>query len=253
MVKTRLVKPLLEKHFNAFVKLVPVEDRERPGRPSEITEEKIDEVAEVIENEPQLNVRSVATACSIPRTTAHRIMTEHLSLKPYKVQFVQEIYEEDIQDRVEMCKTLIPMLEDNRIQQNLFLSDEATFYLNGLVNKHNVIYWSDTNPHVTIETVMKSPKLNVWCAMSKNQLVGAYFFEDDTVNGNNYLSMLQNFFIWEMRKLHKVRSIIFQQDGAPAHFSTDVRQYLDNHFPNRWIGRGDPIRWAPRSPGFGPS
>ena len=66
-----------------------------------------------------------------------------------------------MQDRVEMCKTLIPMLEDKQIQQNLFFSDEATFYLNGLVNKHNVRYWSDTNPHVTIQTVMKSPKLNV--------------------------------------------------------------------------------------------
>ena len=99
---------------------------------------------------------------------------------------------------------------------------------------------------------MKSPKLNVCCAISKNQLVGPYFFEDDTVNGNNYLSMLQNFFIWEVRKLHKVRSIIFQQDGAPSHFSSDVRQYLDNHFPNRWIGRGGPIRWAPRSPDLTP-
>ena len=157
-----------------------------------------------------------------------------------------------MQDRVEMCKTLIPMLKDNQIQQNLFFSNEATFYLNGLINKHNVRYWSDMNPHVTIETVMKSPKLNVWCAMSKNQLVGEYFFEDDTVNGNNYLSMLQKSFIWEVRKFHKVRSIIFQHNGAPAHFSTDVRQYLDNHFPNRWIGRGGPIRWAPRSPDLTP-
>ena len=151
--------------FQRFCETGTVEDRERPGRPSEITEEKIDEVAEVIENEPQSSVRTVATACSIPRTTAHRIMTEHLSLKPYKVQFVQELYEEDMQDRVEMCKTLIPMLEDNQIQQTLFFSDEATFYLNGLVNKRNVRYWPDTNSHVTIETVMKSLKLNVWCAM----------------------------------------------------------------------------------------
>ena len=103
MDRVRLVKPLLEKHFNAFVKLtVIVEDREHPGRPSEITEEKIDEVAEVIENEPESSVRSVATSCSIPRTAAHRIITEHLSLKPYKVQFVQELYEEDMQDKAEM-------------------------------------------------------------------------------------------------------------------------------------------------------
>ena len=64
--------------------------------------------------------------------------------------------------------------------------------------------------------------------------------------------MLQNFFILEVRKLHKIRSIIFQQDGAPAHFARDVRQYLDHQFPERWIGRGGPIRWARRSPDLTP-
>jgi hypothetical protein len=150
-------------------------------------------------------------------------MTEYLSLKPYKVQFVQELHEEDLQDRIEMCTILIPMLQDKNTQENLFFSDEATFYLHGLVNKHNIRYWSESNPHVTIETVMKSPKLNVWCAMSKNHLIGPFFFEDDTVNGENYLTMLQNFFMPEVRKLHKVRSCIFQQDGAPPHFARDVR------------------------------
>ena len=61
-----------------------------------------------------------------------------------------------------------------------------------------------------------------------------------------------NFFIGEIRKLHKVRSIIFQQDGAPPHFARDVRQYLDSQFPQRWIGRGGPIRWALRSPDLTP-
>ena len=60
-----------------------------------------------------------------------------------------------------MCKTLIQMLEDNDTQESLFLSDEATFYLHGLVNKYNIRYWCETNPRVTIELVMKSPKLNV--------------------------------------------------------------------------------------------
>mgnify|MGYP001047299604 CR=1 FL=1 len=238
--------------FERFCETGTVEDRERSGRPSEITEEKIEEVTDVLENQSQTSVRSVATACSLSRTTTHRIMTEYLLLKPYKVQFVQQLYEEDFQDRVEMCKTLISMLANHDIQENLFFSDEATFYLDGLVNKHNIRYWSESNPHATIETVMKSPKVNVWCAMSKNQLIGPFFFEDDTVNGTNYLSMLQTFFLPEVRKLHKVRSILFQQDGAPAHFAIDVRQYLDQHFPNRWIGRGGPIRWAPRSPDLTP-
>ncbi|CAF3327057.1 unnamed protein product [Rotaria socialis] len=99
---------------------------------------------------------------------------------------------------------------------------------------------------------MNSPKLNVWCAMSKNKLLGPYFFEDDTVNVANYLLMLETFFIPEIRKLHKFRSAIFQQDGASPHFSIDVRRCLNDHFPGRWIGRGGSIRWAPRSPDLTP-
>lgn len=44
--------------------------------------------------------------------------------------------------------------------------------------------------------------------------------------------------------------IIFQHDGAPAHFSRQVREFLNAHYPGRWIGRGGPIIWPARSPDF---
>ena len=44
----------------------------------------------------------------------------------------------------------------------------------------------------------------------------------------------------------------FQHDGTPAHFTLDVREYLNNVFPNRWIGRGGPVQWPPRSPDLTP-
>ena len=44
----------------------------------------------------------------------------------------------------------------------------------------------------------------------------------------------------------------FQHDGAPPHFDLDVREYLNNVFPNRWIGRGGPVQWPPRSPDLTP-
>ena len=40
--------------------------------------------------------------------------------------------------------------------------------------------------------------------------------------------------------------------GAPAHFVLDVREHLNNVFPNRWIGRGGPVQWPPRSPDLTP-
>jgi len=132
---------------------------------------------------------------------------------------IEQIYEEDMQDRVEMCRILIPMLEDSKIQENVFFSDEATFYSSAFVNKHNIRYRCETNPHATVETIMNSQKLNIWCALSKNRLIGPFFFDDEIVDGENYLAMLQSFFIPEVRRLKKGRSIIFQQDGAPPHFA----------------------------------
>ena len=46
--------------------------------------------------------------------------------------------------------------------------------------------------------------------MSKNQLIEPFSFEDDTVKGENCLSMFQQFSIPEIRKRHKLRSIIFE-------------------------------------------
>jgi len=46
--------------------------------------------------------------------------------------------------------------------------------------------------------------------------------------------------------------IIFQQDGAPPHWGSHVRRFLDVNFPNRWIGRDGPTPRPPRSPGITP-
>jgi len=45
-------------------------------------------------------------------------------------------------------------------------SDESTFNLNGVVNRHNSYYWSDENPNYQIEQQQKSIGLTVWAAIS---------------------------------------------------------------------------------------
>ena len=44
----------------------------------------------------------------------------------------------------------------------------------------------------------------------------------------------------------------FQHDGAPPHYSRLVREYLNASFRNRWLGRGGPVAWPPRSPDLTP-
>jgi hypothetical protein len=41
--------------------------------------------------------------------------------------------------------------------------------------------------------------------------------------------------------------IWLQLDGAPANFARPVRQWLNNNYPRRWIGRRGFIAWPPRS------
>jgi hypothetical protein len=41
-------------------------------------------------------------------------------------------------------------------------------------------------------------------------------------------------------------------DGAPAHFRRSVRDVLSNTYNDRWIGRGGPTVWHPRSTDLNP-
>ena len=55
-----------------------------------------------------------------------------------------------------------------------------------------------------------------------------------------------------MPQLQNIPMFIFQQDGNPAHFHCEVRQYLNTVLPGRWIGcvsgNDQPLMlWTPRS------
>jgi hypothetical protein len=41
--------------------------------------------------------------------------------------------------------------------------------------------------------------------------------------------------------------MVFQHDGAPAHYSRLVTHHLNLTFPERWIGHGGHVQWPPRS------
>ena len=79
----------------------------------------------------------------------------------------------------------------------------------------------------------------------KDRIIGPFFFCEPTVTGPVYLDMLKRFMYPQLAAFQP--SIIYQQDGAPPHWSMDVRGSRNATFPNRWIGRDGPICWSPRS------
>jgi hypothetical protein len=81
------------------------------------------------------------------------------------------------------------------------------------------------------------------------------FFEGDTVTGNCYLEMLQD---WLFPQLNEdSEDFIFQQDGTPPHWHNQDRRFPNETLPQLWIGRTGPKdlalnSWPPGSPDMTP-
>ena len=97
----------------------------------------------------------------------------------------------------------------------------GSFWLNGFVNKQNMLYWSDSNPHVLHESSLHPDKITVWCSLWAGGVIAPYFFRDDqnryvTMNGNSYRSMITEYF-WPQLDAMYLEDMRFQQDGATGH------------------------------------
>lgn len=208
---------------------------------------------ESVEN-PNRSTNKIAQAVGCSQTTVWTTLNSN-KFHPYKMMSVQQLHDDDCDRRLEFCDWF---LEKKRLQphfQNYILfSDEASFYLNGLVNRQNYRYWSDNNPCWAEDRRGQiNPKVNVWCGIFNNRVIGPVFIEGN-LTATRYLTLLRNQlenFIDEL-PLNDRRIMYFQQDGAPPHFSLEVRAYLDELLPERWIGRRGPVEWPPRSPDLTP-
>lgn len=110
------------------------------------------------------------------------------------------------------------------------------------------------NPHTTVERNFQQRFcFNVWCGIIHNQLIGPFIFQE-RLTGEAYLQFLQEELptLLEDVPLATRRRMYFQHDGTPPHFSRAVSTYLNQQFPDKWIGRGGPQSWPPRSPDLTP-
>ena len=118
--------------------------------------------------------------------------------------------------------------------------------MDGTVNRHrhNAITWPTQNPHVYIQKAnQKKAGVMVWIGLIKDHIIGPFFF-NWSITGDSYRNLLQTQVLPTIRTAidNEEGFVIFQQDGASAHYSKKVRDWLD-----RWMGRAGPIPWPARS------
>lgn len=220
---------------------------------------KLDALLE-FEDDPHTSSRQAAATLDVSHSSILRILKTN-KMHPYKIIPTQELMEDDFDRRTYFCEQVMDKLDNNVIQlEHIVFSDECTFTLHGHAHRQNCRYWSTENPHwIRDEHTQYPEKVNVWAGIVGNYVIGPFFINDN-LNRDNYLVLLQNNVVPRLANLYPdpanpqvpANMIWFQQDGAPPHYSINVRQYLDLRFPDRWIGRRGSIEWPARSPDLTP-
>jgi len=106
-------------------------------------------------------------------------------------------------------------------------------------------------PFLHLSVPHKSAGIHVWIGIHSEGVIGPFIF-DAIVTEASYLKMLETYAVPQVMQIEDHDHFYWQQDGAPPHWAITVRNFLNETFGKRWIGRSGPIQWPPRSPDLTP-
>lgn len=205
-------------------------------------------------DDPKLSLRKRAQRLHVSKSLLQKVFKD-INLHPFKPRLLHTLEPGDEERRLEFCLWVgANYLENRAFHRLIFFTDESTFCTNGYVSTQNSRHWAFDNPGYVIKRrSQRYKKVNVWCGIFFDRIVGPYFVEEN-LNQHVYLHILETFVLPFLNTLEpELRNNLFwQQDGCPAHSTALVRQWLADHFGERWIGRFGPIHYPARSPDLTP-
>ncbi|KAJ8978460.1 hypothetical protein NQ317_002914 [Molorchus minor] len=195
------------------------------GRPMEVAIRQEEAVLNEIclQENPITSTRKIAHNLNLPHSTVWRIFKRQL-LYPYHIQRVQALLPRDFPPRLAFCRWMQDKIAQNpQFGAEVLFTDEASFSRDGIFNFHNNHIWAEEN---------------------EREIAEGHHQQQFSVNYRQFLEVLPELLDNVPLQLRQI--MYFMHDVAPAHFSLIVRQYLDDEYQNRWIGRGGPNPWPPR-------
>lgn len=227
------------------------------GRPHRYRVEDEDEIRRLFIEDPTTSTNVVAKLLGISQWKVWFTMNT-AGYYPYHYTPVHAIEEGDSLRRLDFCRFLLNAdIEDPQFLKKILWTDESKFDKDGITNYHNAHFWTpkeDGNPNKKrVKGSQRRFSLNVWMGIIDNHLIGPYFMPQN-LNGECYEEFLREelFILMEDLPLSVRKNMWYQHDGCPAHYRRGVRDWLNENYPNKWIGRGGPLPWPARSPDLTP-
>jgi transposase len=247
-------KTIIIKWYNAFriTGCLNLGHKKRKRNSNVVTEDLTMNLCLAVEEEDTTTLSNLAEEFHASRSSCFKALKIE-KFKSYRIKNVQKLLPRDYFPRMEFCEFWMEKInEDRNILNKILFSDESSFTLNGKINKQNRRVWARENPYRRQEKhTQYRQKVNVWVGIIGNNLVGPFFI-DGNLNQQKYLDLLQMEVGPQLDALRGSGEIIFQHDGAPAHSAANVREFLNDTFPDSWIGQHGPFSWTARSPDLTP-
>ena len=216
---------------------------------------------EAVRQTLNLNPHSSARRNDLPqisRSSFNRITHRDLKWHAYHIQKRHALQQGDHQRRINFCQWLVN--RPDRFLSDVIIGDEAAFHMNGEVNSWNVRCYAENRNgarNFTYDIPNDQRKLVVWVGLVGDNTIISPFFFHGNVNEDSYLQMINNQVVPELQRYGRGRNGAvlrkwWFQDGAPAHRRRDVRDRLQELFPNRVVALGHQPEWPARSPDLTP-
>ena len=211
----------------------------------------IESLEKLVEEDPSQSTRNLAAKLDVSGTTIRQAIKEDLRCKSYRLKVRQRLSEEMKAKRVERCSLLLTSLKRSAAGRIRFLSDEKIFCVDAKVNRQND-RWIAQDPEdvPVIGRTKHSASVHVLIVLSsEGHVMRPHFFQKgQTVNTSVYLNVLRDVIKPWMVEVSNGRPYVFQQDGAPAHTSHQVQNWLDDNVDMFWPKQF----WPPNSPDLNP-
>lgn len=247
-------------HIRTFSKLVenlktcgsfkrPVTSRKKP-----CNEEKVNSVLLAVTEIPETSVRQIEETTGTAKSTAHFILQKN-KFRPFKFRICQGLRPGDSERRRSFCEWYTRKCQErDNFPYKVIWSDESMVTNNGIFNRRNVHYWSRTNLRLN-KTARHQHRFgfSMWAAIFGTRIIGPFFYHH-SLTSERYRHLLENALqaALDLLPLAEIQDSWFQQDGAPAHNSRAVREYLTDTFAEKWIGTYSVVAWPARSPDITP-
>ncbi|UYV79647.1 hypothetical protein LAZ67_18000172 [Cordylochernes scorpioides] len=212
-----------------------VNDEECAGRPStSTTDEKINEVENMILANRRITVREVAEDLNISIGSCHSIFINDLGMRRVAVKFVPKLLNCDQkQHRMNITNEMLDSVRDDpNLLQRVITGDEAWVYGYDMETKAQSSQWK--LPHEPRQKKARQVRLNVKVLLTvffdcRRVVHHEFLPQGRTVNKEYYLQVMRNLreAIRQKRPdLWKNKNWLLHHDNAPAHTSMLVRDFL---------------------------